>query len=627
MSEAELLTEPTFDVAEIDAMPERPQIIPQAGEGMMALRPYQIEAVDSAFEAWRDYDALLMVLATGLGKTVLSADIIMRWPEDGGRVLFVAHMRELIFQARDKIELHTDERPSIEMGIHREGTEGHGILDRSKCLVASIQTLTKRMKNLDPMDFGLIFVDEFHHAGAETYRRMWEYFKTGNPAIKLIGLTATPYRGDNVSLGCIAEHCCFEMGIREGIDEGWLVPIHQKYIVVDQLDFSACRTVAKDLNESDLEHAMMGGEVNDGMTEAERLDALEKQERMLHAVAGPLVTESQGRTTLLFCVTVQHATRMAEVLRRHPGVSAECIFGHTPDQEREDRVKDFKAGRLQILCVVGCATEGFDAPNVQVVGMARPTKKQGLYVQMIGRGTRPLPGLIERYDTAEERQQAIANSLKTACVVLDFVGNSGKHKLISTADVLAGDMPPELVGLAVEELKETGEAADIRDAVWRQKAKRDEEEKRLAALRLAAEEAALLKEEARRAKLKAEAEYRVREIDPFGHEHAPARVQPEYRGGASDKQIAYLRKLGVSEEKAMAFTKGQAGAVIDKLQSKRGGEWIMRFGKHQGQPLNTLPHAYLRWAGENMQNAEFQANLEQYRGEYRQQLLTTENDQ
>lgn len=594
-------------------------IVPLDVNGVLRLRDYQVQAVDSVFESFREYDALILVLATGLGKTIVSADVMLRWPEPAGRVLFIAHVQELITQAQDKIDIHTTYRPAIEMGINRGETNNTALLHKSRFVVASIQTLTRRKELFDPTEFGLIIIDECHHAVADSYRKVLKYFQEYNEDIKILGITATPYRGDNLSLASFAQHCCFEMGIREGIDEGYLVPILQKYIVVDGLDFSACRTVAKDLNEGDLEDVMMGGAVEEGMSDEERLQALQRQEQMLHRVAAPTVKESQGRPTLVFCVTVAHAQRMAEVLRRYPGITAEVVHGKTPWEERTRLVDQFKAGIIQMLVGVGVFTEGFDAPNAAVIAMARPTKKQGLYVQMIGRGTRPLTGLIDKYDTVEERQQAIANSLKQNCTILDFVGNSGKHKLISTADVLAGDMPPELVEAAIQEMQETGNVEDIREATWRKKEERDEEERLAELERQRKKKEMEAREEARRAKLRAEAEYRAREIDPFGSDHAPERATPKYRGGATDGQVRYLVQLGVAEETAMAWGKGQAGAVIDEMSKRTGGKWIMRFGKHMGKPLNKIPHSYLKWGATELKDQNFQNNLELYRQEYREQ--------
>ncbi|MDE2105004.1 MAG: DEAD/DEAH box helicase family protein [Patescibacteria group bacterium] len=600
---------------------EAEDIVPlPVGSGVLTMRPYQVEAVDAFYEAVREYQAILIVLATGLGKTVIAADIIARWPGDG-RWLFVGHTRELIFQSQATIGKHIAETPAIEMGVYREGTQGHGILDRPKVLCASIQTLTTRMEKLKPTDFDGVILDECHHSQAVTWRRMWDYFKNGNPAIKCVGLTATPNRADNQSLRGIFEFCAFEMDIRDGIDSGWLVPIQQKYVTVEGLDFSKCRTVAKDLADSDLEEAMAGPRLNDSMSDEERLEALKKQEEMLHKIAAPAIKEAQGRPGIVFCVTVDHARRMCEIMRRYPGVTAECIVGETPDDMRAEMIRSFKKGDTQWLVGVGAITEGFDAPNCQLIVMARPTKSQSLYVQILGRGLRPSPGLVDRYDASETRKEAIGNSVKPNCVVLDFVGNSGKHKLISTADVLAGDMPEDLVAVAKAQMVASGESGDVRERAWAEKRRRDKlEEDR----KKRAEEARLRQqamEEARRSQIHAEAQYRSREINPFDtSDLASARTAPKFRGGSTDAQIAFLKRLGVGEEAAMKFTKSQAGAVISDLAGRRGGEWIMRFGKHQGDKLADIQRSdpdYFSYMARTIQDSEFQTNVGVFRDQWR----------
>lgn len=596
-----------------------PRLIPKpGGMGMRRMRDYQTECVDSIYEAWQDHQAVVAVLATGLGKTVIASEVIGRWPGTG-RILFIAHVRELIDQACESIEYHLDEPCSIEMGINSESKRG--ALPIYRTLIASVQSMHRRLHRFNPLDFDLVIIDEFHHAAANTYRAVWEWLKTGNPAALLLGITATPDRADKKALACVADHCAYEMNIRDGIDAGWLVPIKQQYIVVDGLDFSKCRNVGKDLNEGDLESAMMGDEVDDGMTPEQRQEALEKQERMLHAVAAPAVKEAQGRNGIVYCVTVNHATRMAEVLRRYPGITAKVISGTTPDTERKDLVKQFKTGQLQFLVNVGVCTEGFDVPGAHLIVMARPTKSRALYTQMVGRGTRPVAGLVDRLDTPELRIEAIGTSLKPNMLVLDFVGVSGKHKLISTADVLAGDMPEPFVKAAIQEMRDTGEAKDIREAAWAKKEQHDEEAARRQEEERKRKEdqqrVLQAKEEARRARLRAEAEYRTREVNPFDRTDVAAeRSQPEFRGGATDKQIGLLKQLGIPAETSMKWRKGQAGAVITDLKNRSGGRFIMRFGKHQGKSIKSLPVDYLKWAGQNMQNQEFQQNLEQYRGEW-----------
>lgn len=605
------------DIAETVRPEGRADLVPLAsGLGVLRVRDYQNECVDCEFEAWREVDAIAIEVATGLGKTVIAAETIIRWPGQG-RVLFLAHVTELIDQAARTIAKHTDEIPGVEMGDESESKEGHGILDKSKVLVASVQSMSRRLVRFDPKHFDLIIIDEFHHGAAASYRKIWQYFKDGNPAIKLLGITATLFRNDDVALACMAQREVFKRGIRDGIDDGWLVNVKQKYIMVDNLDFSACRTIAKDLNEKDLEKAMMGGVVEDGMTDEERREVVIKQERMMHAVAAPSVEEASGRPSLVFCVTVDHATRMAEILRRYPNVTAEVITGKTPKENRKDIIKNFRDGKIQFLVGVGCFLEGFDAPHVQIVVMARPTKSKGLYIQMVGRATRPEEGLVDKFDTSEARVKAIATSVKPWATVLDFCGNSGKHKLISTADIFAGDMPAPFVDAAVKEMKKTGKAEDIRQAAWRKKTEHDEEvrKREQEKIRQAEERRknAQAIEEARRAKLIAQAEYRAKNVDAFGHESVPERVQPAFRGGSTDGQIKYLINLGIPEEAAMKFSKGQAGAVISKLSAQTGPEFIMRFGKHRGKTLKQIPFDYLKWAATGISDENFQQNLEIYR--------------
>lgn len=607
-----------------------PPLIPKpGGMGMMKLRQYQCDAVDAIYEAWLEHRAVLCILPTGMGKTVLAAEVIIRWPGTG-RILFVAHVKELIGQAQEKIDYHTDDSAEVEMGT--QTALGKDILENSRVIVASVQTMRNRKRKFNPADIDLLIIDECHHAaGGANYRSLVQWLYDGNPNAKVLGITATADRADGISIGCVFDHCAYEMGIRDGIDEGWLVPIKQRYFTVEGLDFSACRTTKKsgesDFREEDLETAMLGGKASQDMSEEERQQLIEQQERMLHRVAAPTVREANGRSGIVYCVTVEHAVRMSEVLRRYPGVTAEVVCGETPADERTDIMTRFKGGVTQFLVNVAVAVEGFDAPTTQLIIMARPTKSRAFYAQAIGRGTRPLAGLVDRYETPEERQQAIANSIKPAMEVFDFVGNTGKHKLVSTADVLAGDMPEPFIEAAKKQMRETGEAADIRQLAWQKKEEHDEEVKRRQEeerqrqeerrKELEARKQAQREEELRRRTLRAEAEYRTKNIDPFAtHDVAPDRVQPEFRGGATDSQVKFLVQLGIRQETAMKWTKKQAGAVISERGNRVGGQFIMRFGKHQGKSIHDIPIDYLKWAGQNVEDAKFQTNLQLYRQEW-----------
>lgn len=595
-----------------------------AGQGYFELRPYQGEAADRVFEELNIHPSTLVVMPTGTGKTVLFAEIALRWPDNLGRVLVLAHREELIDQAAEKIGLHLGDMPGIEMGARREAT---GMLGPSKVLVASVQTLqlARRAAKFNPRDFGLVVIDEAHHSPAKGYRTVVEYF-AGNPNIRILGVTATPKRHDKAALGDIFRSVAYEMDLPAGIKQGWLVDIEQKLVVVEGLDFSKCRTTAGDLNGKDLELQMLGGAVGP-LTELQR-EQIEQQEKMLHAVVSPAVAEAQGRPTIVFGVTKAHAERLCEIFNRHPGVTAEFVTDETPSDERKAIIARFKGGATQFLCGVGIFTEGFDA-RADVIVVARPTKSTSLYIQMIGRGTRPLPGLVDKYDAAQERREAIANSAKPCVTVLDFVGTSGQHSLVSTLNILGGEYSEDVLEAARRRLALTGETLPVDELLEEEQAaeeERKEDEKRRAQLEREERERLLREREEQRRKqrereaeerrsVRAQAMYRTESVNPFAGQPIPEQVGVGmFRGGASDKQIKLLMRLGIPEEKACSFTRGQAGQVIDKIKKQTGAEYVMPIGKHRGKKLCQIPRDYLNWALQNMGDQEVQKNIREHFG-------------
>lgn len=616
-----------------DLIPINPK---PSGDGYFQLRPYQLNSVDAVFEELQDNQSTLVVLPTGCGKTVCFAEMALRWPDELGRVLVMAHRFELIDQASEKVGLHIGETPGIEMGSRREQTEyGHGLLDRSKVLVTSVQTMSreKRQERFRPEDFGLLIIDEAHHAPSASYRRVIEYYLQ-NPQLRIVGVTATPQRHDEAAMGDIFQTVAYEMSLFDAIQEGWLVNVEQKLVKVDGLDFSKCRTTAGDLNEKDLELQMMGGAIIDKSGELTelQLEQIQRQEEMLHAVVSPTIAESQGRPTIVFAVTKAHAERLTEIFCRHPGVTAEFVIDETPPEERKAIIGRFKGGATQILVGVGVFTEGFDS-RADLIVIARPTKSKALYQQMIGRGTRPLPGLVDRYDSAAERRESIANSAKPCMTVLDFVGASGQHSLVSAFDILGGNYTEDVIEAAKLRMAASGETrvideilaeekqriADEKAEAERQAEERrrkfaeDQEKRRQQEAERAERERKQRQEEwARREKIRADARYRTEEVNPFAGQPIPEQVGVGmFRGGATDAQVKLLMKLGVEESKAASYSKGQAGAVIDGLRKQTGPDFIMPFGKYHGAKLKAIPRGYLQWAIENMNSPDVVKNIKQ----------------
>lgn len=508
----------------------------------MKARPYQEACVDAVFRAFQQHDGTLVDMATGLGKTVVFSHISDRWKE--GRVMILAHRDELIRQAADKIERITGEPAGIEMGGERVED---GLMGRCKVVVSSVQTLCrpKRQRRFQPKDFGLVIVDEAHHAVAASYRRTLDYLKRGSPDLnidgnpnqKLLGVTATPKRADELALGQVFHSVAYSYGIEPAIADGWLVPVDQEVVKVEGLDFSKVKTVAGDLSQEELEKIVM-------------------EEKTLHKVAASTVEVAGQRPTLVFCVTVNHARMMAEVLNRYRPKSAVALSGDTDMDERRQWVERYRNGEIQYLVNCALFLEGFDAPSTAVVVMARPTKSPVLYCQVLGRGTRPLPGVVDGLETPAERRAAIADSAKPSMLALDFVGNAGSHKIVQAADILGGKYGEPVKSYAKKTMSEENRPTPIQEALERAEA-----------------ELALEQEEAeRRRHVKAsEVTFRLQTVSPFGRGQAAPQPRTAPRGDPpTDGQIRYLLYLGVSEAMARSYTKRQASAVIDDLKSKQG---------------------------------------------------------
>ena len=486
---------------------------------MLRLRDYQQRACDAVFEAWRTADSTLVVAPTGTGKTVLFCGVVQRlFPR---RTMILAHREELIFQARDKIRRYTGIPAEIEMADLRVQEAQRRLWGRTAVVVSSIQTQNAggdglgRMGKFTPGDFAALIVDEAHHATAGSYRRVLDYYRA-NPELKILGVTATPDRADEQALGQVFQSVAFDYEILDAIHDGWLVPIQQRMVEVQGLDYSAIRTTAGDLNGADLARVM-------------------EAEKNLHGIACPTVELAGTRRALVFATTVAHAERLAEIFQRH-GRSANWICGKTPKDDRRRILEEFARGQTQILVNVGCLTEGFDDPGVELVVIGRPTKSRCLYAQMVGRGTRPLPGVVDSLPAAAERVAAIAGSAKPSIEVLDFAGNAGKHKLCTTADILGGKVSDEAAEAAAKKARETdGKPVDMEALLA--EAERE--------IRAKAE-----KEAARRARLLVQAKYNATTIDPFDVFAITPRKEKGWERGRqlSPKQADLLRRQGIEPD-------------------------------------------------------------------------------
>jgi len=522
----------------------------------MKLRPYQTAAVDAIEQTFRTHGSALLVMATGLGKTVVMAETMRRRYNSGrGRCCLIAHRGELVDQAANTIRRLTGLEADVDMADRRAIHDGFRV---APVVCASVQTLTagsrSRLRKMDPRRFGLLVIDEAHHAVAGTWRRVVEHFD-GNVNSRILGATATPDRADQEALGDIFRAVAFRYDIVDGIRDGWLVPIRQSVVDVDGLDFSEIRTTAGDLNGSDLARVL-------------------EYEQNLHRMMRPTMEIAGDRRTLVFAATVEQAKRLAEIANRVRPDSAASVDGSTPTDRRRELFSRFAAGELQYLVNVGIATEGWDDAaadrrGVQCIAMMRPTKSRSLYTQMAGRGLRPLPGTVDGIDDADGRRESIRASAKDGVLILDFVGNSGRHRLASAADALGGRYDERTRDAVRQRATEAGERVevDILEAL-------DDEDR-------------LIKAEAeahRRKGVVARARFTTSEVDPFGFVGIVApRVSATARMEAvTPKQRALLLRNDVPNVDRLC--KREASAIIDKILGKPSEAQVWFLRKHGQDP-------------------------------------------
>ncbi len=356
----------------------------------MILRDYQREAVDAvyAFLRTRD-DNPCVVIPTAGGKTPVMAticrDAVQTWK---GRVLILAHVKELLEQAAEKLQLVA---PDLPVGIYSAGLKrrdlGYAIT------IAGIQSVYERAADVGAVD--LIIVDEAHLIppdGEGMYRTFLADMKQINPLVRVVGLTATPFRmksGTICSPDNILNAVCFEIGVRELIVQGYLCPLRTK--------------AGSQRPDYDQLH-VRGGEYVAGEVE-ELMDT----DNLVLSACREIVQHTQDRRSVpIFASGVRHGEHVADVLRTRHKLECGFVCGETLPFERDETLRRFRAGELKYLCNVNILTTGFDAPNIDCVALVRPTLSPGLYYQMVGRGFRLHGG-------------------KTDCLVLDFGGNVLRH--------------------------------------------------------------------------------------------------------------------------------------------------------------------------------------------------------
>ena len=358
---------------------------------MLTLRPYQQAAIAAIYKYYEEKEGnCCVVLPTAAGKSLVAAafieGVLKAWPDQ--RILIVTHVRELIAQNHAEMIGLWPEAPA---GIYSAGLGKREA--QARILFAGIQSIHRRAAEIGHTD--LVLIDEAHLIPGNSstmYRRFLDGLTRINPTLKVIGLTATPFRVDSGMLhegkNALFTDIAFEAPVRDLIDAGYLSPLVSKQPAT-RLDVSKVGTRAGDFIQRDLAAAV-------------------DQEAITRAAVTEIIEHGRERKSwLAFCSGVEHARHVAEEFGRQ-GIICSTIFADTPKEERDAIIAAFKRGEIRALASMGVLTTGFNAPAVDLIALLRPTKSAGLYVQMVGRGTRLAPG-------------------KENCLVLDFAGNVRRH--------------------------------------------------------------------------------------------------------------------------------------------------------------------------------------------------------
>ena len=377
---------------------------------LMSLRPYQQEAHDSILTMWDEgFDRLLLVLPTGTGKTIVFAAVANDRVRSG-KVLILAHRGELLQQAADKI------RKSTGLGRAVEKADESCFGSWFPIVVGSVQSLMqeKRLKKFPPNYFKTIIVDEAHHCVSDSYQKVLQHF----PDAKVLGVTATPDRGDMKDLGTYFERIAYEYTLPKAIHEKFLCPIKAMTIPL-KIDISQVGISAGDFKAGEIGTAL---------------------DPYLEQIATEMEKYCTERKTVVFLPLIATSQKFRNILLQH-GFRAAEVNGNSAD--RAEVIADFDAGKYNVLCNSMLLTEGWDCPSVDCIIVLRPTKVRSLYSQMVGRGTRLSPG-------------------KEHLLLLDFLWMTEKHELCHPASLICEDQ--EVAQKMTEDLAKSGSVTDIESA-------------------------------------------------------------------------------------------------------------------------------------------------------------------
>lgn len=474
----------------------------------MELRPYQQQAKDAIFSEWENgIKKTLLVLPTGCGKTIVFAKVAEECVKGGSRVLILAHRGELLDQAADKIGKSTG------LGCATEKAEQTCLGSWFRIVVGSVQSMMREKRlNQFPNDyFNTIIIDEAHHCISDSYQKVLRHF----PDAEVLGVTATPDRGDMQNLGTVFESLAYEYTLPKAIKEGYLSPIKAVTIPL-KIDMSAVGVQAGDFKSGDIATAL---------------------DPYLESIAEEMEKYCSNKKTVVFLPLVKTSQKFRDILNNH-GFKAAEVNGDSKD--RAEILEAFDKDQYNVLCNSMLLTEGWDCPSVDCIVVLRPTKVRSLYCQMVGRGTRLSP-----------------ETNKDHLLLLDFLWHTERHELCHPASLICESA--EVAQKMTENMeKDAGCVIDIEEAE-----------------KTASEDVAAQREEALAKQLSEMKRRKKRLVDPLQFEMS---IQAEDLSGyvpafgwemapPSDGQKKTLEKLGILPD--AIENAGKASKILDRLDKRR----------------------------------------------------------
>ena len=474
----------------------------------MELRPYQQQAKDAIFSEWENgVKKTLLVLPTGCGKTIVFAKVAEECVKGGSRVLILAHRGELLDQAADKIGKSTG------LGCATEKAEQTCLGSWFRIVVGSVQSMMREKRlNQFPNDyFNTIIIDEAHHCISDSYQKVLRHF----PDAEVLGVTATPDRGDMQNLGTVFESLAYEYTLPKAIKEGYLSPIKAVTIPL-KIDMSVVGVQAGDFKSGDIATAL---------------------DPYLESIAEEMEKYCSNKKTVVFLPLVKTSQKFRDILNNH-GFKAAEVNGDSKD--RAEILEAFDKDQYNVLCNSMLLTEGWDCPSVDCIVVLRPTKVRSLYCQMVGRGTRLSP-----------------ETNKDHLLLLDFLWHTERHELCHPASLICESA--EVAQKMTENMeKDAGCVIDIEEAE-----------------KTASEDVVAQREEALAKQLSEMKRRKKRLVDPLQFEMS---IQAEDLSGyvpafgwemapPSEGQKKTLEKLGILPD--AIENAGKASKILDRLDKRR----------------------------------------------------------